>query len=1044
MKPIYLTMSAFGPYADKIEIDFSLLGNEGLYLVSGDTGAGKTTIFDAITYALYGKASGSNRTGVMFRSDFAKIETPTYVKLKFQYRDKIYTVERNPEYWRPKKRGEGFMKELANASLIYPDDTVVSNVKEVNAAIEEIMGITIEQFSQTVMVAQGDFLKLLLSSTDERAEIMRKIFQTENFLEFQNLVKRDMLDLKKELEQENEDIFKLAKSIESIREDENSDILKEWIDEKDIYNSFKLMEIIEDILKIESEELKKLKNEQKESQKLLNEIHINIVEAKKNNELIEKLNYSKMELENQKSLKEEIKKSIVELEYSKKAIYKVLPLQKDYNKYLEEIKNSEENIILKENELEKTNEKFEIVKSELNKQEDTKKEREEISIILHEIENDLPKYENLEDLKKKYLDIEKSVEENIEKLNYKKSEKDNLNKNLEKSTEKVEKLINSSFNLEKTDLEIKEQNDLLEKINEGLDLQNKLSINEGKILEKQNDFTNSQLIWEEANEKYLNIEKIFFKEQAGILALKLEDNKPCPVCGSKKHPIPATKMENTPSEEDVKNAKEEAEKLHNSMEKYSNLAREENEKYNINEKILISILKNISLEYSRKDTENDLLNLKDNTTDKIKDLEIKKKNLTDDLNEKENLEKNIETVNIALSNIVVEIEELEKFNTNISIKLAENKKEIETTKKQLKYKNFEEATTLKEEMSKNLEILEEKYISAKRNFEEINSEILNIKAVLKERKENLPKQKENLENSKINFYSSLEENNFENIEIFEKYLISEEEIETIENSIEEFKKKDLLLKEQISNLEESTKGKKIVDIKQLNKEYSDNEEKIEILTNNISNLQSNLNQNEKNYLSLKELIINREAKEAKFIEYKSISDTANGDIVGKTKITFETYIQMAYFNQILIAANQRLKVMTRDRYILKRKELIDDKRSKSGLELDILDNYTGKVRDVRSLSGGESFKASLSLALGLSDIVQQYAGGIQMDTMFIDEGFGSLDTESLNMAITTLQNLAGENKLIGIISHVEELKERIDKQIKVTQNSNGSKLKILW
>lgn len=1044
MKPIYLTMSAFGPYADKIEIDFSLLGNEGLYLVSGDTGAGKTTIFDAITYALYGKASGSNRTGVMFRSDFAKIETPTYVKLKFQYRDKIYTVERNPEYWRPKKRGEGFMKELANASLIYPDDTVVSNVKEVNAAIEEIMGITIEQFSQTVMVAQGDFLKLLLSSTDERAEIMRKIFQTEDFLEFQNLVKRDMLDLKKELEQENEDIFKLAKSIESIREDENSDILKEWIDEKDIYNSFKLMEIIEDILKIESEELKKLKNEQKESQKLLNEIHINIVEAKKNNELIEKLNYSKMELENQKSLKEEIKKSIVELEYSKKAIYKVLPLQKDYNKYLEEIKNSEENIILKENELEKTNEKFEIVKSELNKQEDTKKEREEISIILHEIENDLPKYENLEDLKKKYLDIEKSVEENIEKLNYKKSEKDNLNKNIEKSTGKVEKLINSSFNLEKTDLEIKEQNDLLEKINEGLDLQNKLSINEGKILEKQNDFTNSQLIWEEANEKYLNIEKIFFKEQAGILALKLEDNKPCPVCGSKKHPIPATKMENTPSEEDVKNAKEEAEKLHNSMEKYSDLAREENEKYNINEKILISILKNISLEYSRKDTENDLLNLKVNTTDKIKDLEIKKKNLTDDLNEKENLEKNIETVNIALSNIVVEIEELEKFNTNISIKLAENKKEIETTKKQLKYKNFEEATTLKEEMSKNLEILEEKYIYAKRNFEEINSEILNIKAVLKERKENLPKQKANLENSKINFYSSLEENNFENIEIFEKYLISEEEIETIENSIEEFKKKDILLKEQISNLEESTKGKKIVDIKQLNKEYSDNEEKIEILTNNISNLQSNLNQNEKNYLSLKELIINREAKEAKFIEYKSISDTANGDIVGKTKITFETYIQIAYFNQILIAANQRLKVMTRDRYILKRKELIDDKRSKSGLELDILDNYTGKVRDVRSLSGGESFKASLSLALGLSDIVQQYAGGIQMDTMFIDEGFGSLDTESLNMAITTLQNLAGENKLIGIISHVEELKERIDKQIKVTQNSNGSKLKILW
>ena len=342
-----------------------------------------------------------------------------------------------------------------------------------------------------------------------------------------------------------------------------------------------------------------------------------------------------------------------------------------------------------------------------------------------------------------------------------------------------------------------------------------------------------------------------------------------------------------------------------------------------------------------------------------------------------------------------------------------------------------------------LKELQNLYDDAKKLFDDMIRDIANAETILLERNKKLPEYEETYHKSQKAFNDSLAKNNFETADKYRAYLVSEEEINEMQNAADSYRENTVSLTSQIAQLEKNTSGKKPQNMDDLKQSFDSTKENLNKTKELSATLRSIVDRNSLAIDSLKELTNNRSKKEKEYLDYKAVSDTANGDLSGKARITFETYLQAAYFNQILYASNQRLSVMTGDRYYLKRREDTTDLRSQSGLELDVQDNYTGKSRDVRSLSGGESFKASLSLALGLSDVVQQYAGGVQMDTMFIDEGFGSLDSESLESAISTLINLAGENRLIGIISHVEELKERIEKQIVVFQSDNGSALKII-
>ncbi|RVU54003.1 AAA family ATPase, partial [Anaerosphaera multitolerans] len=1043
MKPLHLTMSAFGPYSDKVEVDFSLLGNEGLYLVTGDTGAGKTTIFDAITYALYGTASGDNRSNNMLRSDFASIDIPTYVNLKFDCRGELYEVKRNPEYMRKSKRGDKEVREPANASLIYPDGKVVTNVKEVNSEIEELLGINREQFTQTVMIAQGDFLKLLISGTKERGEILQKIFNTKDFKDFQKEIKSIVLEMEKELSDDRKNILRLAGEIEVEQDSEEGKRLLSWSEEQNVSNSVELLKILETILKFQEEKLNTKREDLQRATKENSEISAEKVKAENGNESINRLKNKKNQLEEHKDKAEEQDEIKKRLELSKLAIKKVQPLEREWEQM--DFKLGEEEKIAKEQQetLLKLRKELEEAEVQFKIQGEKTKERENLAYELKELEKNLPEYEVLQNK----MDLKAEYEEKLKKTKYDfegiLNEKENSQKELDSLLEELKILKDKPLELERLNQKLGEVETTLMKLERTWELYNKWEVSKDRLKVKQLEYEEVEEKYESAFKQYNELQKLFLREQAGLLAKNLKEDEECPVCGSKIHPKPAKLSGDVPSEEEIREVKEKSEELNRKVSEISEMcsaekAREESFRNSLLEEAEVLSLTE-ELDYLK---------------DELKKLKAAKNILKVELSEKIKAVKNeierkteLETLETKIREEVAKhskkSEELSALIKTLEIEISGSSSEIEVMKKQLKFENFNVAESYYYESKERLAEMESDYNSSKEKAESLRGKVSSNEAVLKERSLNLKSLKEEVEALKKSFEKALKDEGFKNEIIYKQYLFTDEELTEMEEILNEYKSKKDMLENEIQQLERDTANFEFMNLDILDERLKSSEEKVGSLNEEYANLMSKVNSNKNHIENLKALIEKIGEREGEYSDYKILSDTANGEIVGKEKISFETYLQMAYFNQIIQAANQRLRKMTNERYQLKRREESTNLRSQSGLELDVLDNYTGKTRDVRSLSGGESFKASLSLAFGLSDIVQQHAGGVQIDTMFIDEGFGSLDINSLDMAITTLQNLSGNNRLIGIISHVEELKERIDRQIVVKQSNNGSTLNII-
>ena len=1044
MKPLYLTMSAFGPYAGKTEVDFTRLGEEGLYLVTGDTGAGKTTIFDATTFALYGTASGSNRSGSMLRSDFASEDSPTYVELVFQYKGDTYTVKRNPEYLRPKKRGKGLVSEPAGAVLSCPDGKIFSNIREVDFAIEELLGITRDQFAQTVMIAQGDFLKLLLSSTKDRSVILRKIFETGPFQDFQERLKRTMLDLKRELESENQRILDLARELRPSDDSAEAEALSDWLEAEDPYDSESLLGTAQTICKEQDKKVTEQKKKQQAGQREMEDLAGRIAVAKQENASIERLQACKRERQEHEALKDENEALRTTIERAKLAMYTIEPMEQEFLKATAELEKLTLSIAEQEKTLEQAEALYAAAEKECIEQEKMAEKREALAFELRELESSLPRYHKLQSAVSECFSVEQLLAEHEENLRKVKGDREAAKALSDKLTAELKGLKDVPLKLEQQKQRIKEKSEFLKSIDEGKEQYKAWQASSRRLEEKQQKFQTWEKIWKDADEAYRHMEELFLKEQAGILAERLEDGKPCPVCGSLEHPAPAGMSEETPTEEDVQKARLQVDLLYARMKDAAEEARAEKEICHVREEALKKQLSNLSIDVSCEETEEWLHYLKSNTKKELMTLENDAEKVERDSKRKMDAEQTVEKLKVEMDKRAEELEQVKDSITRMRIDLAERKKEIDTTKKQLRYKDFSEAQTVYHTSKEQAEDLQKQYDDAKKHLELLRVELSEAKAIRNERKGKLPSQTEAVKKAKTRFDQILRDHAFKTVEEYREYLFSEEDLNRFQAATDAYKEKTVLLENEIARLESETAGKQLTDLDALHKHYLELEEEVKEMDRRSASLQSLLDHNSRCTDYLKKLMESRADREKIYLDYKSISDTANGDLAGKVKITFETYLQTAYFNQILHAANQRLRAMTNERYLLMRRDEKTNLRSQSGLELDVFDHYTGKVRDVRSLSGGESFKASLSLALGLSDVVQRHSGGVQMDAMFIDEGFGSLDTESLDVAITTLQNLAGKNKLIGIISHVDELKERIDKQIRVKQSSNGSTVRVVW
>ena len=907
-------MSAFGPYAGKTELELDKLGTGGIYLITGDTGAGKTTIFDAITYALFGCASGDNRDASMLRSKYAGPSTPTQVELVFEYAGKEYYIKRNPDYERPKLHGDGVTVEKAYAELRYPDGRVVTKLKDVNKAVTDIMGIDRSQFTRIAMIAQGDFLKLLLASTEERKKIFQKLFRTQEYSLLQDKLKSEAT--------------KLSREYESLSESR-----KQYID------SVVLKE--DGVLSLE---MKKARD----GEMPVNEV-ITLVEtiiendSKADSEYDEKL--KKIEAGLERITAELTRAQAVDKAKKSKALYEAQLADK---------------LLLKEK-------LSEQLKNEEKRSEQTK----EIVRSAAQLEAQLADYDEKDKLTEMLAGTKKELEKIKALLSEKKKSGEECEKRIRENEAERKSLENAGADKARLEAELKEEKekkDGLERLSKELEEEKKL---EKELSQIQADYLSAAEAAKRDREKYEANNKAYLDAQAGILAGTLTDGKPCPVCGSVSHPCPAEQAGNAPD-------KKELDRLRKASELSQKAERETSERAGL---------------------------LKGKTEEKKR----LTKSLIKELLGNENPETLLVSLNEEKASVESRISDLKRRLEEIQ-KAEERKAKLDT----LCLKEKEKAQTLQNEIV-NLNGLAAKKEEACQNAEKRLGQL--SERLRFESKKQAQEAVKALEKRRSEIETALKKAK-------EEYESCDREITVLKSKIEEAKKL-------------SENEKEIDTEEEIKRQTGMKAEKAE-LTEKQKSVHARISTNKAALEKIRQRSDEISTVEKKRTWVKALSDTANGTLSGTGKIMFETYIQMTYFDRIIERANLRLMVMSGGRYELKRRIEAENNRSQSGLELDVIDHYNGSERSVKSLSGGESFKASLSLALGLSDEIQSSSGGIRLDTMFVDEGFGSLDSESLSQAIDALASLSEGNRLVGIISHVDALKQRIDRQIVITKDNNGT------
>ena len=908
MRPLKLTMQAFGPYANRVTVDFDKLGNKGVYLITGDTGSGKTTIFDGISYALFDKTSLEERDASQLRSKYAPEELSTEVELTFLYDDKEYSVKRTPQYKYVNRNGVESTKP-STVELVLPKGKVFSGKKkETDNKIKEIIGLEYDQFKRIVMIAQGDFKQLLLDKAG-RVEIFRKIFDTNYLLDIQDQLKEERKQLKQDCKDGQNSI---SQYFNEIYYDEDDDLAIE-LEELDDANIDEINKVVTKINNSDEKLIASIDKNLKENGTQLAQINQKLGLAKKYREFKEKLDKAT-------KLKTSTNQELIKV----KTEFEKLKKQKSF-------------YATKEKELVK-------LEAELKKYETVDKKQETLDDLQERIETNKSNKDKQEKLSKTAKKTIETIQKQLDDFG-----------NVEAELTKLNSELNTNYSIQESLEELSEQYDELDALNK------KLGLTQKDYVKKSEDAC-------KLREKYEILNQLFLDSQAGILAKNLVNKKPCPVCGSLEHPNPAKVPTKAPTEVELKKLKEQVDLANNNERlastKASNVLTQLEECKKTVLKLSKKLLKCDDFKKIEKLLDAELskieksIETQENKVEKLEGNKEKSKKLTAELKKQQETFKKCEKI---VNDLIAKISA-----DDASFKAKE--KELQELTKALKYDCYDDAEEAYDELLDEIETFNESYELADKENQELGKKLATYTTQVEEYTNQLK----------------------DVVKVDDKPLAS---------------KKDTLDEEKDELTEQ---------LKEVTSRYKINTKAL-----------NNLN---KTYKTI-------EATEKKLEWVNVLCDTANGTLNGKDKITFETYIQMSYFDRILVYGNSRLEIMTNGQYSFVRGE--------EGLDLSVIDHYNGTTREVSTLSGGESFMAALSLALGMSDEVQARASSVQIDTMFVDEGFGSLDSDSLSKALDSLQELSEGNRLVGVISHIPELKNRIDKKVLVTKNkANGSEIKL--
>ncbi len=1091
MRPLILKMSAFGPFAEEVTIDFNAVAEHGIFLISGNTGAGKTTIFDAISFALYGAASGDGRDAKSVRSDFAKPECETYVELEFMHKGKKYFVYRKPEQKRPRKRGGGETTAPAEAYIRKPDESVISKYKEVTEAVVEILGIDYSQFKQIVMIAQGEFRKLLIADSNARSEIFRKLFNTQDFERLQKKLGYRSLEAKQRCDD-------LKKSIDQYISGIKYSEQNAFDDTGTVSGSALSIENVLDTLCEVNKKDEALYNEENiayaEAEKVYEQLVNEYNSALKDNEDIEKCNRVADELKGLELQKDDMDKLRKDNERIRCAVYEVAPFEEKVQSIKLEVDNLLSDIENLKDERSFQEKKLFDAKSNLELWQNRQGEAEEYLTQINILEAGLGRYEEAKQLKN--IQTHRTAE--LSELAKAEVKYDEEQQSLEASlkelrTEVVEPFANS--NVEKIKAEAKSDmlkaklsklESLLEESEALVDLNTQLN-------KAEKDYSEAQSEYQAAAREFQRIDEIYYNSQVGILVAKLKDNAPCPVCGSLSHPKPAKPSGELVTKEELDKAKYDKELLEGKREQCLSKVRELEAKIKADKDVVkkgagqfdelnvvtiqLSELGKATTNLSAKGKATTNLSAEDKTTINLSAEDKAAINLSaeNDVTVYEELSKQIravykntgselksvsETIEI-LALQVQRYEEALKETESINSKLSENadnhklllteKKDkedelkeitakLELLSSQLEFSDEEEAKSRLDYLKTERNKLVERYQQAIQEETEVQKTLSALNTLYEKLLADADNSKKKLEAALADYVQAVEANGFSDEDDYHKHLTSKAELEKREAGVKSWRDKYTNLVTQKEYYEERISGLEYKNLEDILLKKNDADVLRTAIRGRIESINIILQNNKDIYKKLKAKSSEFDKAVKEYEVASLLAKTANGDLSGKEKVKFEQYVQGVYFKQVLTEANKRLYKMSQGQYVLLKREEALDGRKHSGLEIDVFDYYTGKARSVASLSGGESFKAALSLALGLSDVIQSNNGGIDVDVMFIDEGFGSLDSESLELAVNVLQKLSDGDRLIGIISHVSELKERIERQIVIEKTSAGSRV----
>lgn len=911
MRPVKLILSAFGPYAGQTVLELDKLGTRGLYLITGDTGAGKTTLFDAITFALYGEASGERREPSMLRSKYAPPDVPTFVELVFTYRGDTYRIRRNPEYERPAKRGGGTATEPAAAELTLPDGRLVTRTKEVSAAVRDILGLDRVQFHQVAMIAQGDFLKLLLAPTDERKAIFRQLFNTQRYQRLQEELKRRAAALDRSREELRRSLDRDAAQLSAPR----GDALEQLLDQARGGPTLQLTDVAQRLLTQDDAALTAARTQLDQLDRQLEEASRALGQAEQLRDARRRLDDAKVRLVR---LEEQlaVRRAALEEQQANAPLLKTLEEQ------------------------------------------------------LAAARAALPRYDQLEAARRALARCQTSLEQHRRNLADSQERRTTALRQLEELTRETAALEDLPLRTEQYRSRQKELEAQRTQLAELEELAQKHSRLERELNACRQRYLQAAQQAQTRQDEYQRLNRSYLNAQAGILAAALEEGRPCPVCGSVSHPSPARLPEHAPGQAQLESAKTAAETAQTEAGRLSAEAG------------ALGGQVQAQLEQLRSRA---LLLFGGHPPEELGEMLARRQ------------------AQLRESGVLLD-RELGALRTQ-----TRRKQELDRLLAQARGE-AEQAEAAFQSSRESIAALDSEERSRRESAEALSRELAHptrarAQAALAD-----------LEGRCAALRRALEE---------------------AQSAFSQCREAHAAQSGTVAALTQQLAGAPKLDVEAQQSRRQALEEPKRSLTRQLTDLHTRRERNRQALESIRTTGEALEQLDRQWSWMSALANTANGAIGGREKLMLETYVQTAYFDRILARANARFLTMSSGQYELVRRRSAADLRSQSGLELDVIDHGNGSLRSVQTLSGGESFLASLSLALGLADEIQCSAGGIQLDSMFVDEGFGSLDADTLRQAVDALASLTRGDRLVGIISHVSELKERIDTQIVITKDRWG-------